>query len=90
MKKVVLPPAGSGLRKNRSMELLIIKNGENYIRVKDETFIQCGIEKASVFPCEKLDMVKGYIKILKAKGIKSPAIYRLVIREEPLEMNIDY
>jgi hypothetical protein len=67
------------------MELLIIKSGGDYIRIKDGAFIQCGIDKASVFPYEKLDTVKRHIKTLKAGGIKSPAIYKLVMHEEPMK-----
>lgn len=66
------------------MELLIIKSGKNYIRVKDGAYSRCGIDKASVFPYAKLDIIKRHIETLKTAGIKSPTIYRLVIREEPL------
>jgi len=66
------------------MELLIIKIGEDYIRVRDGVYVRCGIDRASVFPREKLDMVKGHVETLKAGGAGSPAIYRLVMREEPL------
>lgn len=65
------------------MKLLIIKSGEDYIRVKDGAFIRCGIDKASVFPLEKLDVVKGHVRSLKARKIGAPAIYQLVLREEP-------
>ena len=65
------------------MKLLIIKSGEDYIRIKDGALVRCGIDKASVFPFEKLDRVKEHVATLKARNVKSAAIYQLTMREEP-------
>ena len=40
------------------MELLIIKSGEEYIRVTGEGYHLCALDKASVFPFKKMETVK--------------------------------
>lgn len=67
------------------MELLIIKSGEDYIRVKTENYNLCRLDKASVFPIDNLDVVKKHVKKLKEKDFPRIAIYKLKLIEEPLE-----
>ena len=66
------------------MELLIIKSGEDYIRVKTEDYLLCRLDKASVFPIDNLDEVKKHVKKLRARDFPSIAIYRLKLMEELL------
>jgi len=49
------------------MELLIIKSGEDYVRVKTEDYILCRLDKASVFPIDNLDVVKNHVRKLEEK-----------------------
>ena len=66
------------------MELLIIKSGKDYIRVKAEDYILCQLDKASVFPIDRLDAVKKHVKKLREKDFTRVAIYKLKMIEEPL------
>ncbi len=70
------------------MELLIIKSGEDYIRVKTGDYILCQLDKASVFPVDKLDAVKRHVKKLREKDFTQVAIYKLKMIEEPLGVDI--
>ena len=65
------------------MELLIIKNKNEYLRVKDREYLFVGLDKASVFPLEKLETVQDHIKKLQDQGFEHIAIYRLKLSEEP-------
>jgi hypothetical protein len=67
------------------MELLIIKSGEDYIRIKTEHYIPCQLDKASVFPIDKLDAVKSHVERLRAKGFQRISISRLKLSEAPFE-----
>jgi len=67
------------------MELLIIKSGENYVRVKTEKYSLCQLDKASVFPIDNLDEVKKHVKKLKEKDFPLIAIYRLTLTEEQFQ-----
>lgn len=67
------------------MELLIIKSGKDYIRVKTENYIRCPLDKASVFPMDKLEEVRTHVKILRFKGFRRVSISRLKLSEEPFE-----
>ena len=67
------------------MELLIIKNGEAYIRVKTDHYLPCQLDKASVFPIDKLETVKTHVKALRAKGFQRISISRLKLSEAPFE-----
>ena len=66
------------------MELLIIKSGEDYVRVKTEDYILCQLDKASVFPIDNLDEVKKHVKKLKETDFPLITIYKLTLIEEPL------
>ncbi|MEA1968389.1 MAG: hypothetical protein U9N77_09230 [Thermodesulfobacteriota bacterium] len=65
-------------------QLLIIKNNEDYIRVKQEGYICCRLDKASVFPMAELNTVNRHVKELKEQGFAEAAIYKLIMTEEPL------
>ena len=65
------------------MELLIMKNKTEYVRVKEDTYLFVGLDKASVFPLEKLETVQGHIKKLQGQGFEHISIYRLKLSEEP-------
>jgi hypothetical protein len=67
------------------MDLLIIKCGRDYIRVKEDTFITVGLDKASVFPMDQLDQVRDRLKQVQASGLVQAAIYRLTLTERPFE-----
>ncbi|MBT3257941.1 MAG: hypothetical protein HN366_16015 [Deltaproteobacteria bacterium] len=65
------------------MELLIMKNNNEYVRVKEDAYLFVGLDKASVFPLEKIDVVLGHINNLQARGFDHVSIYRLKLSEEP-------
>jgi len=67
------------------MELLILKSGENYIRVTSKACHLGGIEKASVYPVQKLSTVQQLVRDLRRLGIKDIAIRKLILKEVPLE-----
>lgn len=66
------------------MDLLIIKCGQDYIRVKEGAYFAVGLDKASVFPMHQLDQVKARLKQVQASGFSQAAIYRLTLTESPL------
>lgn len=66
------------------MDLLIIKTGNDYIRIKDGEYIPCGLDKASVFPMEKLDWVTEQCRTIQKKAYPRASIYKLTLSEEPL------
>ena len=65
------------------MELLIIKHETEYVRVKGGAYLLVGLDKASVFPLEKIKTVKEHIQKLQARGFKDVSIHRLKLIEEP-------
>ncbi len=67
------------------MELLIIKSRDHYFRFKEDTYKTCPVNKASVFPMEKVAEVQVLRKKLEDDGVTDAAIYRLTIIEEPFE-----
>lgn len=66
------------------MELLVIKNGADYIRVKDGSYLAVGLDKASVFLFERLAQVKDQLTDVQGSGFPEAAIFRLTLRETPL------
>lgn len=64
------------------MELLIIKSGEYYLRVKDGQYLLVGLDKASVFPMEKLSLVQEYQTAAKAAGHPDVRLKKLILTEE--------
>ena len=65
------------------MELLIMKNQTEYVRIKEDHYLFVGLDKASVFPLEKIETVREHIKTLQARGFKHVSIYKLKLIEEP-------
>ena len=66
------------------MELLIIKTGTAYLRVKPEGFFTVGLDKASVFPMDKLDHVRTLEKKARAQGFSDVRIKKLILTERDL------
>ncbi|WP_419658145.1 hypothetical protein Dvar_71070 [Desulfosarcina variabilis str. Montpellier] len=67
------------------MDLLIIKCGDDYIRIKEDAFFTVGLDKASVFPMHQLDQVRDRLKQVQSGGFVQAAIYRLTLTERPFE-----
>ena len=67
------------------MDLLVIKNGDAYLRIKEGAYTAVGLDKASVYPHEKLMEVTDILDRVKARGFRQAAIYRLIVTEAPLE-----
>ncbi len=64
------------------MELLIIKTPNGYVRIKDDQYHYCAIDKASVFPMDKLDQVKTHLRNLHI-DYPEAIINKLILTEEP-------
>lgn len=64
------------------MELLLIKAGEDYVRVVENGYTFCSMDKASVFPMEKCEAVKAHVRKLSAGDPREIRIKKLVIQEE--------
>ncbi len=66
------------------MELLVIKTGAGYIRVKNGAYTAVGLDKASVFPFDRLVQVKDQLTGVRASGFPQAVICRLTLTETPL------
>ncbi len=66
------------------MELLIIRTNDQYIRVKPDQFLEVNLDKASVFPMDRLDHVRALEAQLRDKGFENVVIKKLVLTEEDL------
>ena len=66
------------------MKLLIIKSGKDYIRFKDDDYRLVRLEKASVFPFDRMNRVRQHESCLKEKGFHNVCIKKLVLTEEDL------
>jgi hypothetical protein len=64
-------------------ELLIIKAGDDYFRFREDGFVPCAMNKASVFPLTKLAEAKALCQKLRDAGIAGAALHKLTIIEEP-------
>lgn len=63
-------------------ELLIVKDGEKYIRFLEDGFEYCSMNKASVYPLEALPEVKA--RCTQIASVASNAqLAKLIISEEP-------
>ncbi len=67
----------------KPVELLILKSNERYIRVRDESYELCGLDKASVFPIDQISRVKEHLKKMSVTQNIDAAIYKLLLSEEP-------
>ncbi|NOX32807.1 MAG: hypothetical protein GXP56_03585 [Deltaproteobacteria bacterium] len=66
------------------MELLILKSGREYIRFKDNGYLLVSLDKASVFPLDRINAVQEHEAYLKKKGFHNIRIKKLVLTEEDL------
>lgn len=66
------------------MELLIIKSGNRYIRLKDNEPVLVSIDKASVFPLDQMEIVQQHVFHIKEDGFSDVCIKKLVLTEEDL------
>ena len=64
------------------MNLLILKSGASYIRVRENQFFPVGLDKASVFPMDQITLVREYEGRLKTLGFESVIIKKLILSEE--------
>lgn len=69
------------------MELLIIKSGNDYIRIKENRFVLCGLDKASVFPVDLADEVRSLRDRLESEGVRHVCIKKLVLTEQEWTSN---
>ena len=67
------------------MELLIIKSGEQYLRVKDGEYFLVGLDKASVFPMQRLSLVKEHEVAAKTAGCPKVRLKKLILKEEDFQ-----
>ncbi|WP_022667167.1 hypothetical protein [Desulfospira joergensenii] len=67
------------------MELLILKTGKEYIRVKPDGFHCVGLDKASVFPMDKMDQVRAHETELKQQGFPGVRLKKLVLSEKDVD-----
>ncbi len=66
------------------MELLIIKSHHTYLRFKDSGILEVGLDKASVFPMDRLEEVRKLMRQASEKGYPKVTIKKLVLTEEDL------
>lgn len=66
------------------MVLLILKSGEKYIRLKDGRYLLVGLEKASVFPLDKMDVVRRHESRLNKEGFMNICVKKIVLTEEDI------
>lgn len=66
------------------MELLIIKTGTRYLRIKPSEFLEVNLDKASVFPMNRLPHVKKLEQEARTQGFEDLRIKKLVLSEEDL------
>lgn len=67
------------------MDLLTIKTGDRYLRIQADSARAVGLDKASVFPMDRLAHLKTHLVHLRKNGFPDAAIYRLTLTESPLE-----
>ena len=66
------------------MELLIIKSGRDYIRYNDDNYLFVRLDKASVFPLDRMEQVKQHESRLKEQGFYNVCIRKLILTEEDI------
>ncbi len=69
-----------------SIDLIIIKKGDMYIRFKGNDYLTCKLDKASVFPLDQIDMVKTHLIKLKQKGFEQVSVRKLTLVEKPFDI----
>ena len=65
------------------VELIAIKSGHDYIRMIGDGFELCGLNKATVYPLDKLDEARESLLRVKPELQTGPQLVRLSILEEP-------
>lgn len=65
------------------MNLLVLRNGEDYFRFAEDGWTTCGLAKASVYPEEHAEAVCRLLDQVHDAGMRGAEIRRLVIVEEP-------
>ncbi|MCP4021718.1 MAG: hypothetical protein GY729_07740 [Desulfobacteraceae bacterium] len=64
------------------MVLLLIKSGQDYIRIKDDEYLLSDMDKASVFPLNQINVVKSHVDQLNNLSFTDICVKKLVISEE--------
>jgi len=64
-------------------ELLIVKAGDFYYRFKDGRALTCEMNKASVFPLDRVDKARKLCASMQLDGIIEASIIKLTITEKP-------
>lgn len=67
------------------IRLLVVKSGTDYLRFLADGYQLCSMDKASVFPHEKLTRVREMMRQAMTDGAPALQLYRLTIIEEPLQ-----
>ncbi len=70
------------------VKLLVLKSGPHYIRIHEDDYQTCSMEKATVFPLERIEEAKIHAQRLREKGFRDVAVYRLVIQEERITQGL--
>ncbi len=66
-------------------ELLVLKLGEDYIRLQDGKYLRSVLPKASVFPLGRCEEARVHLAELRAVGAPEAGLFRLSIAEEPYD-----
>lgn len=66
------------------MELLVIKSGAAYIRIRETGIVAVGLDKASVWPLARLNQVEEQLGRVQNSGFPEAAIFRLTLTETRL------
>lgn len=66
------------------MELLILKAGEHYVRIREDGPHMVRLDKASVFPMNQLETIKAHQQDLFKAGYENVCIKKLILTEEDL------
>jgi len=66
------------------LELLIVKTCGNYLRFKKDRILEVGLDKASVFPMDRLSHVKDLERQAAALGFEKTQIRKLILQETDL------
>ncbi|MBT4286026.1 MAG: hypothetical protein HOD92_01720 [Deltaproteobacteria bacterium] len=70
----------------KTIDLLIIKTGEQYIRFKNNAYFPCQLDKATVFPMEQLETVKNHLRKLENGNFKQVSVRKLILSEEAFDI----
>lgn len=63
-------------------ELLIVKEGADYFRFRDDGFIRCKMNEATVFPLSKVKDARAACLLVQKNNIAA-SLMKLTIVEEP-------